>query len=109
MNKVDELIGKFKSIKEELNKNVNASYSTSPNSATGEKLTMHKNGQWSLDKSGTNKEANPNGNHNKEKFKVMPLVEEKSITKESVQDEPYSKKEGEQFDDNKGRSMPMGN
>lgn len=132
MDKIDELINKFKEFKEELNKNVNMSYGSAPNMAKGgmnsqdsmamsEKLSFAKNGQWSLDKSGANEKANPSGNHNKGKFKVMEMTEEKSSKKEGVKGKPYINKteakihshpaiegpgsEGEQQrDQNKGRS-----
>ena len=133
MKKIDELIAKFKEFKEELNKNVNMSYASKPNMpvsggmvkggmasqdmmAMSEKMTLNKMGQWSISKTdGTNTKANPSGNHNKSKFKVMPMAEERGSKKESVAGKPYTEKaEGcakcnkspctcEQFDDNKGR------
>jgi hypothetical protein len=44
MSKVDQLIEKFKEFKEELNKNVNHSYSNTPNGATGMPASMGTSG-----------------------------------------------------------------
>jgi len=51
MSKIDQLISKFKEFKEELNKNVNASYSTDPNSGTsttGGSVTGTSGGQGGM-------------------------------------------------------------
>lgn len=114
MTKIDELITKFKEFKEELNKNVNASYAPTPMTGTSggqggmyraekgeiaydsmamshkEKLSLNKGGQWSLDKSGTNEKANPTHPHNKGKFKVMPMTSEKKSKKADVKGKPYT-------------------
>lgn len=114
MTKVDELIAKFKEFKEELNKNVNNSYSMAPNATTGtsggqggmyrsegqdmmamaEVVKFDKNGQWKLDKKeGQNEKANPTQPHNKGKFKVEPMAPEKESKKEDVKGKPYNGKD----------------